>query len=147
MELGAVYGIIKADVYVVGVGTEVRALGLGDGGIWGRRTARGCGNNDITVLFRLVARLLGKLARHDIVGTSVGGEQIHRHACELQRLTAAKEEYFIACRDVHKLAECRLSTLEDLSEFSRAIAYLGNRHTRAVIVQHLSLRPLKHLKR
>ena len=119
--LGAVDGVVCADVEVVCVRTDVQ-LSL-------RRYAveiallGGEGNMDVAELDRFLVCVVGEVTGQRVVRLA-GLEQVHRDRCELGRSAALQEQHLVIIRDREHTAKSRFSLGNDAVIYLRSVTHL-----------------------
>ena len=140
--LGAVDGVVHADVEIVGVGSEGGGIQLryvGEGLILGAGHHMG-----LAVAGSLLVRLVGPLAGDDEVGLAAAVHQVEREHGELGGGTALEKQHLVGIRNPHDLAQQGLALLDDGVIGLGAMGHLHHRLPRAVIIQHFLGRGLQN---
>ena len=124
--LGAVDGVVGADVEVIRVRTDIQ-LSL-------RRHAveiallGGEGNVDVAELDGFLVGIIGEVAGDCIVRLA-GLHQVHRDGRELRRCAALQEQDLVILRNGEHAAHGRLGLLDDAVVYLGAVTHLHDGHT------------------
>ena len=141
MELGAIDGLVVADVDVVGIFANLKLVDIGN--VSEVLVLRGSSDTDVTVLGGFLACLLAPGAGKNIVSLALL-KQVHGNGGELRPSATLQEENLVIVGNAHQIAQVGLSLIENLLECLGAMGHLHNGHARAAVIQHLSCGLLKH---
>ena len=133
-ELGAVDGVVLADVEVARVLADGQVGAVGD--VREVLVGRARHRHGVAEDLRLLEGLLGPVAGDDVVGLAVGRE-VHEDRREEQRVAALREDDLVVIRDAHEVAQRGLGVVDDLLEDGRSVAHLHDAHAAAGVVEHL----------
>ena len=130
---GAVDGVVRADVEVIRVRTDVqlalRRHMVEVGLLGGER------NVDVAELDRFLICVVRKVAGDGVIRLA-GLHQVHRDGRELGRRAALQEQDLVVLRDGEHAAQRRLGLLDDAVIYLGAVTHLHDGHAGALVVQH-----------
>ena len=141
VELGAIDGLVVADVDVVGIFANLKLVDIGN--VSEVLVLRGSSDTDVAVLGGFLASLLAPGTGKDIVGLALL-KKVHGNGGELRPSATLQEENLVIVGNTHQITQIGLSLVEDLLECLGAMGHLHNGHARAAVIQHLSCGLLKH---
>ena len=130
----AVNRVVHADIDIVGIGSEILSLCLGNisEGLVGRRSDSFC----VAVLLRFGKRLFRPLTGDDIVSLPALVHEVERNGGKLGRSTALKEKHLIVIGNIHQLTQKRFCAVNDRFVDFRTMRHFHNRLTAALIIEH-----------
>ena len=134
LELGAVNGVVLADVDVVGIlgNGQVGAVGdVGEGSILGGSDGVG-----LAIELGFLPCLLGPLAGDDVVGNLVF-HQVHGNHGELLVGAALEEQDLVVIGNVHQLPQVSLGLVDDALVGLGTVAHFHDGHAGALVIEHL----------
>ena len=133
-EFCAVNGVVLTDVYVVCIRADRQITAVRDiaEGFIFRRCDLVC----FSVFLSFLISFLCPLSCYDIICNLVF-HKVHRDHGKLLGCSSLKEKYLVVIRNVHKLAEIFLCSINDLLKSCTSVAHFHNRHSCAVIIHHL----------
>ena len=138
----AVDGVVHADVEIVRIGGEGGRIQLRD---VRERLVLGAGHLVcVTVTSGLFERLGRPLTGDDKIRFSAPVHQVERHHGELRGRTALQEQNFVVVRDVHDLAQQRLTFLDDRIVDLGTVRHLHDRLSAAFVIQHFVSGDFQH---
>ena len=135
VEFGAVYGVVHADVEIIGVlgegrGVELRNVGIG---FVGRRRDGLC----LAVAGSLLKGLVGPLTGNNIIGLARTVHKVQRNGGKLGGGAALQKQDLIIVGNVHDLAKQGLGTLDYGLIYFGAVGHFHDRLAASVIIKHL----------
>ena len=140
--LGTENGVVLADVEILGILRELQIAAVRD--IGEVLVFTGGRNANFSELLGFFNGLLGPAAGVDIdTGTAL--LEVHGDHGEIQMGTAVQEKDLVILRDTDDLSEISFSGIDDILEHFGAMAHLHDRHTAALVVEHVGSSLLQHL--
>ena len=136
-------GVVRADMYIVGILAEGDGRKIGDIGvclILGGGDAR-----RVSVNFSFLPCLLGEVARHDIVRLPLM-HQVEGNGGKLRGGAPLHEEYGVVFGDPHEFAQQRFAFAGNGLERLAAVGDLRNGHARPFKVEQIALRLAQYVK-
>ena len=133
MELGAVDGVVLADIDVIGIlgNVQIGAVrDIGKGLVFGRSHL-----DSFTVFAGFLPCLLGPLARYD-VGCLLILHQVHGNGCELGPCAALQEQDLVIVGDLKQVSQVSFGFLDDAVIDFAAMAHFHDRHAASAVVKH-----------
>ena len=135
MKLGAIDGIVLADIHIVTVFSDwqIGAVGNISKVLVGRR------GHCVGLAEKLgfLPGFLGKLTGDDVIRHPIA-HQVHRHHGKLLAGAALHEQDLVIVRNAHQCPQVRLGFIDDLLVGLGPVAHLHYGHTGAPVVQHFS---------
>ena len=133
MELGAVNGIVLADIDVITLFTDGQIGTIRD---IGKVLVRGGGKRiGLTKELGLLPGFLGELAGDDVVRNAVA-HQVHGHHGKLLAGAALQKEHLVVFRDAHQGAQILLCLVNNLLIGLGTMAHFHNGHAGSLVIQH-----------